>query len=139
MAQIEKIAVPIIHLIPGIPMHKEGPILQELPIFAVIAAKKELRALGTARVVSPIAKCEEIFSLEKDQAREGIVAAIGDNLFDRLDFHFLFLYKRIRSIDYSPNRIGMPEHLGEIMVEFHHRCRKEGVQKYESGRCRQMV
>ena len=65
MAQIEKIAVPIIHLIPRIPLHKEGPILQKLPIFAVVAAKKELRAFGAACVVSPIAKCEEIFSLEK--------------------------------------------------------------------------
>ena len=34
----------------------------------------------------------------------------------------------------------MPEHLGEIMVEFHHRCWKElGDQKYDSGKCRQMV
>jgi hypothetical protein len=46
-------------------MHKEGPILQELPVFAVVAAKKELRALGAACVVSPIAKCEEISALEK--------------------------------------------------------------------------
>ena len=65
MAQIEKIAVPIIHLIPGIPLLKERIILQKLPIFAFGAAKKELRALGAACVVSPVAKCEEIFSLEK--------------------------------------------------------------------------
>ena len=65
MAQIEKIAIPIIHLIPSISMHKEGPILQKLPLFAIVAAKKELRALGPPRVVSPIAKCEEISALEK--------------------------------------------------------------------------
>jgi hypothetical protein len=65
MAKIEKIAVPIIHLLPGIPALKEGLIMQKLPIFAIIAAKKELRALGSPRVVSPIAKCEEISSLKK--------------------------------------------------------------------------
>jgi len=68
------------------------------------------------------------------------VTAIGGDFFNRLDFHFLFLYKGIRTIIYSPNRIGTLEHLGEIMVEFHHRSWKESRRsKYESGRWRQMV
>lgn len=125
MAKIEKIAVPIIHLLPRIPALKERLTMQKLPIFAIVAAKKELCALGAACMMSAISKCEEISALEKSQTREGVVAAIGCNLFDRLDFHFLFLYKTIRAIDYFPNGLGKFEYLEEIIREFQHRYWKE--------------